>query len=344
MTPLIVCNIGWMRRYQGLKNKPDDITGGGAYVTQNKRGHEVCNFLRCKDGKTYGHVETIKGKTDREIKLQNLDPKAIGTSLNKIDVVWIATNPKVGGRTVVGWYRNATLYRNRRSFGGRPPSEQHSADDLMDYRISAKNEDVTLVPFEYRGRPEFSLGRGEGWIGQANWWFPERQTSDEVQEFLRNLRAAMGQVGERRPAPSRRWGGNSDVERKAKVEQAALRIVTKYYEDDFDVVNVDKENLGWDLEARPKIGGDPICLEVKGLFDTELKVGLTPREFRALDSHSKGTKPLYRLCVVTGALSSLPKLHVLSYDDTSKEWLSETIEKVVDLKIMPLIGAVISLA
>jgi len=41
------------------------------------------------------------------------------------DVVWAATDPEEGGHKVVGWYRYATLFRERQEFA-EPPSRQHA--------------------------------------------------------------------------------------------------------------------------------------------------------------------------------------------------------------------------
>jgi Domain of unknown function (DUF3883) len=61
---------------------------------------------------------------------------------------------------------------------------------------------------------------------------------------------------------------------------------------------VEKDNLGWDLEARRE-GEKVLHLEVKGLLGNELQVGLTPREYRAFKAHAESTMANYRLCVVT---------------------------------------------
>ncbi|MDF0585040.1 hypothetical protein [Bradyrhizobium yuanmingense] len=70
MKAILFCNIGWMSRYEGLAGKPDKIVGGGKFVAENETGLEVCNFLSCRDGYTYGHVETIQGEKDRQIQIE----------------------------------------------------------------------------------------------------------------------------------------------------------------------------------------------------------------------------------------------------------------------------------
>jgi hypothetical protein len=62
MGAVLFCNIGWMNRYEGLDGKPDKIVGGGRFVTETGHGHEACNFVACRDGYVYGHVETSQGR------------------------------------------------------------------------------------------------------------------------------------------------------------------------------------------------------------------------------------------------------------------------------------------
>ncbi len=115
---MLFCNIGWMNRYEGLAGKPDKIVGGGRWVHENEFGREVCNFLPCPDGYVYGHIETVHGENDRQIRLEKFGGN--GDSIEGTDVIWTATHPDERGRRVVGWYRNATIFRERQDFAGYP--------------------------------------------------------------------------------------------------------------------------------------------------------------------------------------------------------------------------------
>lgn len=159
MGAMLFCNIGWMSRYEGLAGKPDKIVGGGKWVTENETGNEVCNFLACRDGYVYGHVETIQGKKDRKIRIEAIGGS--GDYVRGVDVVWTATDPDEGGRKVVGWYRNATVFRERQQFGN-PPSRQHLRDKIGSYRIRALAKDVRRLDLEDR---TFVMGRGRGRMG-----------------------------------------------------------------------------------------------------------------------------------------------------------------------------------
>jgi len=339
--PLLVCHVGWMAEYEGQFGKTDKIVGGGRYVRDHHDGGEVCNFLKCADGYVYGHFETIKKRTDRPVSIEYLGADKDAEYIDHVDVVWTATHPTEGGRWVVGWYKDARIYRERQDFL-KLPSRQHKQEIGRDYRVRAKAGNAFVIPPKQRDLP---LGRGKGWIGQANWWFIERSTNPEVKRFIIKAQALFDNgMRPATTAPSGRggkWGGKGDPERKAQVESAATRFVEDHYAG-YRVKSVEKDNLGWDLEARQK-NKPTLWLEVKGLFAVELKVGVTPREYQALRAHMDGSMPHYRLCVVTRALSAKPRLVIFRHDTGSKQWIDERSNKPVSPVIKPLEAAIISL-
>jgi hypothetical protein len=341
--PILACHIGWMAAYEGLVMQPDKIVGGGAWVRKHKDGGETCNFLKCDDGYVYGHVETIKGKIDRPISIEMLGANANAAFVDHVDVVWTATDPKRKGRWVVGWYRDARVYRERKYFE-KPPSAQHRLEKHKEnYRVRTRSANAVLIPIKQRN---LGLGRGKGWIGQANWWFPEKQSNGAIRRFVEKLRSRI-EAGPEVPEAGNgggggKWGGKSDPLRSAEVEKAAILKVRDHF-GGYRIESVEKDNLGWDLEARPKGTGPALRLEVKGLFGHDLKVGLTPREYRALQKHIEGSMPQYRLCVVTGALSSKPKLTVFRFDQAKQRWLDDRVGKIVNPHISPIQAAIVSL-
>jgi hypothetical protein len=192
MGAILFCNIGWMSRYEGLTGRPDRIVGGGQWVTDNESGHEVCNFVACDDGYVYGHVETIKGKKDRKIRIEAIGGS--GNHVDNVDVVWTATDPDEGGRKVVGWYREATVFRERQKFAALP-SLQHKRDEIESYRIRVLAKNVRRLDLEDR---TLGLGRGRGWMGWTPWWVPSDESAPEVRRFVRRVRRLMGRL----PGPS----------------------------------------------------------------------------------------------------------------------------------------------
>jgi hypothetical protein len=343
LMPLLVCHMGWMTGYKGLEGKSDEIVGGGSHIDEYGDGGEVCNFFRCKDANVYGHVETMKKNKDRPINIELLGAAPDAKYIDGVDVLWTATHPKKRGRRVVGWYRNARVFRNRQHFV-ESPSRQHKLDELKSFRVRAHARDTKLIALEER---TLKLGHGKGWIGQANWWFPEQSQNAEVGSFLRQARRLL--TGRNQHEPPRHgngkngnWGGNADPERKAEVERAAISIVKAHYAG-FKIRSVEDEDRGWDLEA-VKRGNEPLRLEVKGLFASDLKIGRTPREYRALLSHMKGKMDNYRLCVVAGALTDNPSLVIFRYSQTGKEWTDDYSGRGVSPRIKTLEAAIVSLS
>jgi hypothetical protein len=343
---ILVCNVGWMARYQGLEGQPDNIVGGGKWVVDNKRGHESCNFLPTQSGDVFGHFETIKGDIDRAVSIEKLGAADYADHIDHIDVVWVATNPNGEGRRVVGYYLDATVYRRRQEHRVLP-TKQHRLDQAGSYMVSAKAANIRCLALEERN---IALGRPPGWIGQANWWFPEHSAHLDVPTFIAKVRAllashnsAPGSNGVARKNLRR----PTDPDRNALVEAAAIAIVTKHYVGN-EVRSVEKDNVGWDIEVyqkgTPAKGGEPVHrIEVKGLSGPEMVVGVTPNEYRCIKQHLAGNLPSYRIAVVTSALSA-PRLQIFVYDEVRKVWMDEIQQEPVELQVAEKTAAILSLS
>lgn len=109
---IIFCNTGWMDFYNGLTN--DIIVGGGKYVDRMGWGGEMLNF-KSFDNNLYGYVQPKidkKYKNPSSIKLEKLGASETDESLSGVTVVWTATDPDKGGTYIIGWYKNAKVYRH----------------------------------------------------------------------------------------------------------------------------------------------------------------------------------------------------------------------------------------
>ncbi|POF43402.1 HNH endonuclease [Pseudomonas laurylsulfativorans] len=163
---IIFCNIGWMERYDGIDG--DSIQRGGSY-NNDSIGHEVCNFTNA-NGKVYGYVQS----TGR-ISVEKLGAKKGEEYADGVTVVWTA-GPDSGGTAVVGWYKNATVYRELQRIS--KPSKNHRKNEIEVYRISASAGDVRLLPAYER---EFMIPRAvKGGIGQSNVWYADKPESAEL--------------------------------------------------------------------------------------------------------------------------------------------------------------------
>jgi 5-methylcytosine-specific restriction protein A len=107
---ILFCNIGWMKYYDGIAG--DSIQRGGSY-NKDAVGHEACNFTPC-NGKYYGYVQP----TGRQIAVERLGANKSSDHADGVTVVWTA-GPDTGGTAIVGWYTNATVFRELQKIPNR---------------------------------------------------------------------------------------------------------------------------------------------------------------------------------------------------------------------------------
>lgn len=207
---ILFCNIAWMEHYAGRTSKDPPLGGGGFPVAEGYCGEE-CNFVPCEDGFVYGHFETIKGEVDRQVRIERLGAGLADDYLDGLDIVWTAPVRGNEPRTVVGWFRNARLYRHRQTFDEDFPSDQHRRDDISSFRVRARDDDAFLLGVKER---RMHLERGPGWSGQASWWYAERTTDPEAADFVEAVRAMMD-TGGVRPVTTRARNRKAGRRRRA---------------------------------------------------------------------------------------------------------------------------------
>lgn len=170
--PLLFCNVGWMKYYNGIDN--DSIERGGTY-NEHSVGHEVCNYSD-NSGTLYGYVQPTGN-----INLEKLGAKKGADSITGVTVVWTA-GPASGGTVVVGWYKDATIYRELQEIP--KPTALQKKNGIQTYRIKAATQNAVLLPVTER---ELMIPRGiKGGIGQSNVWFAiQEESKDIVQRVLK---------------------------------------------------------------------------------------------------------------------------------------------------------------
>lgn len=320
---ILFCNIGWMEKYQGLSHQ-DKIIGGGSYVREKGRGDEVCNFVE-HNGYVYGHVQP----PGNHIQIEKLGASLNDNSINKVNLIWTATRPE-GGRVIIGWYKDATVYRNYQFFDKQP--SVHKSNGIKGYRIKSLYKNAKLLSKDER---VLHIPRGKGGMGQSNVWYAkdvhDHKWLSRVKQFIDT-----GKLPKTRTIQKDKLNRKKqDQEKKVKVERNSINSVVKYYEaKSYSVRSVEKDNLGWDLEATN--GKINLLLEVKGLSSNIPVIELTPNEYFIF----KQMKPSYRLCIVTNALT-YPKLAIYSFSQEEKKWLSDTSSSDQDLMVKKKISAII---
>lgn len=170
---ILFCNIGWMDNYNGADvEKPKR---GGSF-NEHSIGHEVCNFSNV-NGKVFGYVRS-KG----EININKLGAKKDQKYIDGVTVVWLA-GPDAGGTAVIGWYKNARVYRRPQDLNF---SKIHKKNKINFYLIEAKYDDTYLVPVSDRS---LLIPRAKkGGIGQSNVWYAQAPEAHQyVQQVIKYI-------------------------------------------------------------------------------------------------------------------------------------------------------------
>lgn len=299
MPPIIYFNIGWMKHYAGPD--ADDLTiGGHGWLTDHKHGLECFNFSPTRTGVVEGYRPP--GTRDK-VNIDRLGAKAGEGSVDGILVVWLAREPASGKTLVVGWYRDATVYREAR-YG------QYSLYGMeSEYSVTALREHATLVPVGARTFQVSSsrTAPGEG-FGQKPTWYGAPAVDKRVWEYVNGWDHAKTTAN---PTKGKHPPRNTDPELRRKVEKAAVLHAWKYYEAKYGkgcVESVEPYGRGWDLEVRS--GDVEWLVEVKGLLNTGLACELTPNEYEKMCSQDHCVR--YVVYVVNNALAKEPQAPVPS--------------------------------
>ena len=281
--------------------KGDQLKGGGSYVAEKGYGHEVCNFAPTNNT-LYGYVQP----PGVQIDIDRLGASTDDKFLEGVTVVWTAKRP-TGGTVVVGWYKDATVFREYQKFSKAPAVQQQ--DGISGYWIKAPLSSAKLLPIDER---VLEIPRQvRGGMGQANIWYADKPESAPI------VRCVLELVNGKRAKSVAVKGlkGKQDQERKAEIEKSAIRLCCEHFEGlSYSVDSVEKDNVGWDLEATS--GETSLQIEVKGLSGSTLALELTPNEYKAFAERSES----YRLAVVRNALES-PELIICRYSKERNIWV-----------------------
>ena len=327
MQKMLFCNIGWMNKYQGL-GAGDKIKGGGSFVSKHGFGWEIYNFKPFK-GKMYGYVQP-KGK----INIHRLGASKGSDKVENALVIWTARRLSGGGVVILGWYKDATVYRNHQP---APEGSDRKNPDKTEsgFFIEAEEKKHRLLPIDAR---IFKIPRGKNGMGQSNVWYADQKQhlifKQKVLDFITNIEK--GKIF-KKPMPPKAKNGKAwqpDPYKRQKIEKIAIEKTKKYFENlGYIVDSFEKDNIGWDLEA---IQGDQrLKLEVKGLSGKDLLIEFTPKEYEKMKEYVNS----YRICVVTDVLKR-PFLRIFSFSPENERWEDD---RGPYLKITEIVSARMSL-
>ena len=314
---MLLCNVSWMQRYDGLGN--DKPLHGGQYVRENGFGHEAINFRNLND-KVYGFVQLRTGS----INISRLDSSA-GDSTDGVLIVWRARSIEHGS-VIVGWYKNAIVFRTVQK---APPGRSFTHDGKTippEWVFRANASDAFLIPPEKRS---FRVPVSHKGFGSQTFVSFLDSGLGEVVAYRDSLLRYIREVESGR-YPQRKRGKRPQVDqvRKILIEEAAVEAAINHYSQlGYEITDVQKDNVGYDLKARYE--REVLFIEVKGTardVGKGVTVNLTPNEYRK----SRQAKRRYRICIVTSALHN-PTLHNFAWDHMEKAWVDEKRGKMLQI-------------
>lgn len=187
----LFCNVAPMKYYQGREENA--LLKGGKYIQDHGVGFELFNF-RELNGKYYGFVQPPIGgmKLSKQklgenkhkyakINISKLGASKGAESIEGITIVWVATHESKG-RSVVGWYKNAKVFRKQQVIydDRRIFVDDNGDENYASYYIVANVEDSILLPIEERDK--FKLPKG---MGQSNIWYGNLNAVKYINNIIR---------------------------------------------------------------------------------------------------------------------------------------------------------------
>jgi hypothetical protein len=292
MTLVVFARIGWMKGYRGPRADDQKPIGGGSY-NKNELGHEAFNFLPL-DGAMLGYFQPkLRPEYPSTVALERIKPGFTGAALSRVLTVFVATHPTLGGQRVVGWFRDATVYRNAQLSNAK-------ARNRFSYFIKAREGDAVLVP---EPRREFLIPFGKGAFGQSNVCYAfdtdgRRKTGaqwvDDALEYVDSYaleNTALEPESEADPEIEQVLG--SAIEHGAGFQSnPRIRRAIEDYAMDWAKRRLDKLGLKPEDKHKTKsydflcnVSGDELYVEVKGTQDDGNSVSLTPKEVEHAQKH-----------------------------------------------------------
>ncbi|CAM2076742.1 MAG: Nucleotide modification associated domain-containing protein [uncultured Clostridium sp.] len=194
MRKILFCNIAWMDKYRGI-NDNDTPVNGGSYVEDTNNAHEAYNFEPMYFTDTEEHTQyclgffetkSTNGNNRNQLHIEKIDNNSDKNieSIDNVLVIWCAKSPTNDFTSIVGWYKNATVYREYQSV-------EFESGYVQDYNILAKAEECVLLPSNIRSRktmwwvPRVAKKNGPSYgFGQANVWFANEKDNRNKDEYI----------------------------------------------------------------------------------------------------------------------------------------------------------------
>ena len=210
---ILYCRVGWMESYKGSATERPQA--GGKYNQENI-GYEVYNYLGY-EGEYYGFVEPGVNNT---IHVERLCGDKKAELAEDVLIIWVAKKSS-GGQYIVGWYRNAMVYRTLQDVPIEAMSIRKSKKHNV-YNIYSKN--VYLLGLNDRKFLIKGMGHSNIWYGNSE---IDCQVFEYIQDYEKQYNNRIGKLDEKL---SDITGGEREAIVKIRINQDKFRdsLIKKY--------------------------------------------------------------------------------------------------------------------
>ena len=194
LTKHLFCRIGWMENYQG-QDDGEELIGGGAFVDETGTGSEIHNFSAKEIwGEDLGDFVNNDERNQYismyfgfvmyhgQINICKLGAGPKDKYIDGITVFWVAPNPYDGKDRLIGWYKNARVYRYHSDVEIEYPTKDECCCNIF-----ARSKDGVLLPVEERRMIIHRASRYSSGIGQSNVWYAQEPINESIVKSAFNI-------------------------------------------------------------------------------------------------------------------------------------------------------------
>jgi hypothetical protein len=281
---VLFARIGYMKYYAGSQASDNRPVGGGKY-NKDHVGHEIYNF-KIVDNKVKGYFQASwkKGMKIEDIRLdlKKIDPKYDNQNdyIDDVLVIFLSSVPHANGQCIIGWYKNARVYRNYQQ------SNLADSRDGFNYNLECAATDAFLLPEKLRlhqiagkGLPKTARpGQSNAFYIHNDKFLPKQdQWIQEAIKYVQNTESSLNllsnsedflsedlqDAAEADSAAASGQAFNPSVEARIATEKHSMACAKNYFISmGYQFVADRSANHSFDIEFVKD--GQPLYVEVKG--------------------------------------------------------------------------------
>lgn len=310
MVLVVFARIGWMKWYRGPQADDEKPIGGGSY-NEKEIGIEAYNFLPLS-GHMLGYFQPVM-RTNL-VALERIEAGFTGESLNGVLVIFVALDKEHGGQRIIGWFRDATVYRHEQTSDAKERN-------FFSYFLKTQDKNAVLIPETRRAH---TIPAGKGAFGQANVCYAldssghQQKDAGWIDEALKYIASYDLENTAQEPDSEvdpdieeilgstieRAAGFQSNPRIRRAIEEYAMRWAETRLTDLLGQKPTDTHKTkSYDFLC--DLSGADLYVEVKGTQDNGDSIALTPKEVEHAQKHKNSALFIVHSVKVEGDINPI---------------------------------------